>query len=121
MRRPHLLLCIGLALGACAVDRLLEGDVPPNARLAVSLGTPSLSVVQGAEATLTATVTRTGKFSGQISLAVDQLPPGVIATIEGQNTHDSVTSGTVRLRVGAAVTTGAYPQGARLRRRFGVG
>jgi hypothetical protein len=103
------LLPLALLLSVCScVDKFLEGDVPPDASLSVSLGVTSLRLVQGEETSLEARVTLRGEYSGRVSLSVTDVPPGVTAAIEGQTVRDSVTSGTLRVRAGAGAVPGFF-------------
>jgi hypothetical protein len=102
-------LFLASALSGCSsLDKLLEGNVPSDARLVTRLDPGTLRVEQGGEATLTATVIRIGAHSGQVTLSVEDLPPGVTGEIEGRITRDSVTTATLRLRAGVAAPLGGH-------------
>jgi hypothetical protein len=103
-----LLLAISAASACHGVDRLFEGPVPPDARLAMALESTALTVYQGGEQSFTASVTRIGDFSGQVVLTVEDLPPGVTATVGQTSTVGQVTSATVTVRAAPTVALGPY-------------
>jgi uncharacterized membrane protein len=111
MRRlvSTLLLIVLLVAPAChGVDRLFEGPVPPDARLALSLQSIAVTVAQGSEQTLTVSVNRLGDFSGDVVLAVEDVPAGVTATVSGASTVGSVTTSTLSIRVASGTSTGQH-------------
>jgi hypothetical protein len=110
MRRLVSSLLIALVVTpAChGVDRLFEGPVPPDARLALSLQSVSMTVVQGGEQTLTASINRIGDFSGDVTLAIEDVPSGVTATVGAASTTGSLTTSTLTVRVTAGAPLGQY-------------
>jgi hypothetical protein len=72
----------------------------PVPAFAFTLNPTAVSVVQGASATTTATITRSGGFTGPLALTVTGLPAGVTATVDPA----SATGGTATITIAAAAT-----------------
>lgn len=77
--------------------------------ITVSAGSPTLSVVQGASGTIPLTITRTGGYTGAVTVAATGLPAGVTAA--PVTIASGSTTGTMTVAVGAtaAVTATAVP------------
>ena len=99
----------GLALltAVVAVGCKDDGDIiDPGATLA--LNPTGASVAQGGNTTTTATLTRSGDFTGSVTLSVTGAPSGVTATVSNIQTTGAVTTATVTVTVGLAVPAGSY-------------
>lgn len=72
----------------------------PVPAFAFTLNPAAVSVVQGASATTTATITRSGGFTGPLALTVTGLPAGVTATVDPA----SATGGTATITIAVAAT-----------------
>lgn len=98
----------GLALltAAVAVGCKDDGVTDPGA-IALALNPTGGSVAQGGNTTTTATLTRSGNFTGSVTLSVTGAPAGVTAAVSNIQTTGAVTTATVT--VGAAVAAGTYP------------
>jgi hypothetical protein len=98
----------GLALltAAVAVGCKDDGVTDPGA-IALALNPTGGSVAQGGNTTATATLTRSGNFTGSVTLSVTGAPAGVTAAVSNIQTTGAVTTATVT--VGAAVAAGTYP------------
>jgi len=100
----------GLALLAAVVAAGCKDDgVTDPGSIALSLSPTSASVAQGGNTTTTATLTRSGGFSGSVTLSVTGAPSGVTAAVSNIQTTGAVTTATVTVTVGAAVAAGTYP------------
>ena len=113
--RPHLRLLRAIAsLGLAAVAACGGGGdggtspPPPVQGFAVSLSASSLSVEQGASGSITATVTRTGGFTGAVEVSAEGLPSGVTATLTPSTIGSGTTTGSLAVAVGASVPAGSY-------------
>ena len=107
MHRPISLL-LALATAGCSIDKFLEGEQPPDASLRVGLQTTAVTVVQGQEASLTASVTRIGDYAGPVTITVQNVPFGVTAEVGALSTSGAVTSATLTIRVSPTSLPGAY-------------
>ena len=75
----------------------------------VSSSPASQTIAQGNSASLSTTVTRTGGFTGAVSLAVSGLPSGATATWSPSSTVASTASGaTLSVDTQPTVSTGSY-------------
>lgn len=96
----------GVADATTSVSVTVTGGTAPGVTLA--LNPTSLSVVAaGASAATTATITRTGGFTGNVNLAVTGMPTGMTAT-PNPATGISGTTSTITVQAGAGVATGNY-------------
>ena len=112
MQLRHSPICLFLAatLAACgAVDKVLEGNTPPNARLAVDVPAGgAVSVARGASYQFDVSVTRVGEYSGPVEVIIDNGPSGIEATLGSQVTVGKVTTVAVTLQVSEAMALGSY-------------
>lgn len=111
-RRLAVAFLAGLA-GCGGLDKFLEGNQPSEARIRLTLASPEVTVTAGRDTLIPVTVTRTGDFTGAVSLGVEGLPDGVTATVEGSGATGQVTGAAVTLRIGAATAPGRYPLAVR--------
>ena len=99
-----------LVAGAAACGSSSTGGTDPGLTpaIAISLSPTSLSIVQGASGTLTASITRSGGFTGTVNVVTEGAPAGVSAAVSNVATSGGTTSGTVTVTVGAAVAPGTF-------------
>lgn len=81
---------------------------PTPAGFTVSLSSTTLSVEQGASGSITATIGRTGSFSGTVNLSTESVPTGITATFNPAAITSGTTSTTLSVAVAATVTPGNY-------------
>ncbi|MBK8249972.1 MAG: hypothetical protein IPK85_21655 [Gemmatimonadetes bacterium] len=74
----------------------------------VSLSSTTLSVQQGASGSITATIARTGTFSGTVNLSTENVPAGITASFSPSAVATGTTSTTLDVAVAASVAPGAY-------------
>jgi len=79
---------------------------PPAAAFTLSVNPTTLAVQAGQSGTSTATIARTGSFTGPVSLAVTGMPANVTATPNPVSVTG--TTSTVTIAVGASATPGSY-------------
>ena len=107
----HLIRYALALLGTAVVAGCSSSGTDNNNTGAISLAlTPtSASVQQGAQATTTGTLTRSGGFTGTVNLTVTGAPTGVTAAVSNVVTTGLVTTATITVTVGATTTPGTYP------------
>jgi hypothetical protein len=86
-----------------------DGDITDPGAITLALNPTGASVAQGGNTTTTATLTRSGDFTGSVTLSVTGAPTGVTAAVSNLQTTGLVTTATVTVTVGAAVAPGTYP------------
>jgi hypothetical protein len=74
----------------------------------VTVNPPTLSVPQGGNGSVSASLTRGGGFSGGVTLAIAGLPAGVTPTITPTQLSGTTASATIDVVVAATVTQGTY-------------
>ncbi len=107
------LMAVGLALTiggvtGCGSDGGDGGTNPGNPAIAISLSKTSLSAQQGGSDNLTATITRSGGFTGTVNVVTEGAPAGVTAAVSNVSTSSGTTTGTVTVSVAASVAPGTY-------------
>ena len=80
----------------------VNGSAPPPPDFGVSADTPSVSVTQGASATVGVTLAPQNGFNGNVSYAASGLPSGVVASF----VNDSATHATMTLASNSSATPG---------------
>lgn len=99
-----------LVLSAVAVVSCGEAGLPDpdSSRIVFSLSPASASVEQGGTATVTATLTREGVFTGPVVLSVADVPGGMRAEVSAVQTAGAVATATITVTVDAAALPGTY-------------
>lgn len=77
--------------------------------ISVSADPSTLSIVQGGKDSLTATITRTGGFTGTVSVAVQGAPSGVTGTVTLGATAGTTTTAKVVIEAIPSTALGSYP------------
>jgi hypothetical protein len=96
-----------LAVSACKKDSTAP-DPGGGGSISISLSASSLSLEQGDDGTVTATVGRSGGFSGAVSVSVEGAPTGVTATASPPSVAAGSTASTISVSVGGSVAAGSY-------------
>ncbi|MEZ4586193.1 MAG: hypothetical protein R2909_07320, partial [Gemmatimonadales bacterium] len=112
--RPRL-FAIALLGGMSACSSGGDGGTQPgpSPAISISLNPNSASVAQGGSATVVATLTRSGGFSGTVALTVQGAPTGVTGTVGSEQTANGITTATITIQVAASTTPGSYTLTAR--------
>ena len=80
----------------------------PTPAIGISVSPTSLSLVQGANGSVTATVSRSGGFAGSIDLTVENAPTGVTSSLSPASVASGSTSSTITITAAAATAPGNY-------------
>lgn len=119
--RPSLIRGSGALLLATALLTTLacgdDGNAPPplTGAIALTLDPGTRTVVQGATATITATITRTAPFTGPVALIFESAQAGLTGTFAPDSVRTGVTSSTLTIAAAATVAPGDYPVTIRAR------
>ena len=106
-----LAVVIGSAVAAgCSSKGTGPGD---TGTIAITLNPTSASVLQGASATVAATLTRGGGFGGAVALTVEGAPTGVTGVVSNIVTTGTTTTATITINVAATTVPGTYNLTAR--------
>jgi hypothetical protein len=100
-RSLGLVLCAAV-LASC--DKKGTQEPPPTPAIAVAAASSSVQVAPGGTATLNVNITRTGGFTGAVTVAAEGLPAGV--TIAQATIPTGSTSGTLNISATAAAAAG---------------
>ena len=91
---------------ACSGKKGVTNPPGTTASIAVSAGSPTLSVVQTATGTSAITVARTN-FTGDVALTAENLPTGVTATFTPSSLTVGGTTSSLALAASATAAAGA--------------
>ncbi len=107
--RKLVILVGGVAAAACGggSDDGTTGTGPSPA-IGLSVTPTSLSLVPGGNGTVTATVSRSGGFSGNIDLSLEGAPTGVTSSLSPSSLTGSFTTSTVTISAASATAPGNY-------------
>ena len=111
--RRTVLPLAALVVAACSSSGDGGTQPGPTPAIAISLSTASGGAAQGGSTTLTATLTRSGGFTGTVTLSVQGAPAGVTGAVSNEQTSGGVTTATITIQVGAATVPGTYALTAR--------
>lgn len=80
----------------------------PTPTIGLTLASASASAAQGANATVSATVSRGGGFTGDATLSVEGVPTGVTGAVSNVVTSGGTTTATVTISVAVTTVPGTY-------------
>ncbi len=106
MRSCLPLLCIGVAVSCSNEERSIT-DLEPGS-ISLSISQSNGTNQQGTNRGVMATVIRAGSFTGDVSLNISGLPPGVRSSVSYAATVRGVTTALVSIIVGATTEPGVY-------------
>ncbi len=90
-------------IAACGSDNNgVEGAI------AITASKTSLTIPQGGSDNLTASITRSGGFTGDVAIVAEGAPTGVTATVSEVSTSGGTTTGKVTVNVAVSVALGSY-------------
>lgn len=85
-----------------------DGGTPPTPGFSVTLSGTALSIAQGASGSVTATIARTGSFSGTVNLSAEGVPNGLTASFNPAAITSGTTATTLQVTVAESVVPGSY-------------
>ena len=98
-----------LMLGALLLARCGGGRAPATeAHFFLSIRNPTISIVQGGQATLTMSIERVGSFTAPVQMSIEGLPEGVEASFSPNPVLAGQTSVTLSLLASLQTPTGVY-------------
>ena len=113
IRVPRTVVALLTAATLAACGGSGDGVTPPppgvTGSFIVTISSATLTMAPGATQTMVVTVTRTGGFTGAVTLAAAPLPTGVTATFAPATLAAGATSSTLTLVVAATATATAVP------------
>lgn len=108
LKRITALVVVALMV-ACGSDSPSDPDPGGNPSISITLGTATLVLQQGENSTVRVTLTRSGGFSGGVTVSLEGLPTGVTAPsaqiASGQTTADLAVTVAAGAAVGAVQAT----------------
>ena len=104
--RKLAILVAGAAAAACGGSDSSGLTTSPAIGLSVTPAT--LSLVQGANNSVTVTISRTGSFNGNIDLSLEGAPAGVTASFTPSSLTGSFTVSTVTITAASSTAPGSY-------------
>lgn len=94
-----------LAVASCGGS---DTTAPPAQSIDISVTAPQLTVMCGTTGITTATLTRSGDYTGMVTIAVSGLPDGVTAFLSDVALIGSVTSTTIVMAAAETMLPGTY-------------
>ena len=106
-RRFAIIVAAGAA-AACGGGGDDDTGTNPTPAIAIGVTPTSLSLAQGANGTVTATVSRSGGFAGNVDLTLEGAPPGVTASLTPSSLTGAFTTSTATITAAASTAPGNY-------------
>lgn len=103
---PILLVCAAIG-AACGSDKLFQPERAP-VFTTLEVSPTGANILQGGSATVAATMTSSGGFTGTVNLTVIGVPTGVSAAVSNVQSTGRVTTATVTLNVSGSAVPGVY-------------
>ena len=97
-------LVAAMMVAACSGNDVVE----PVPAIEIGLSPGALSVTQDASNTVNLSLTRSGGFTGDVSIVIDKLPTGILSTVAPPSLDPAVSSAVITLRAGTIATPGTY-------------
>ncbi len=110
MISPSLATTVG-AVGLCLLANACGGSTQPDPKgsIGLSLSASSATITQGeAAASITATVTRSGGFTGPVTVSVTGQPTGVSANQNSQSQSGTTTTVVISVSASATAAVGSF-------------
>ena len=104
MTRSIVALVAAVMVAACSGNDVVE----PVPAIEIGLSSGTLSVTQGATNAVNLALTRSGGFTGDVSIVIEGLPTGILSTVAPPSLDPAVSSSVITLRAGTIATPGVY-------------
>lgn len=95
--RSTVAVATAVAIAACTGDEATE----PTPAIAIALSTAAVSVTQGGTNTVNLSLSRSGGFMGDVSIAVEGVWSGILTVVGPPSLDPSVSSALITIRVGS--------------------
>ena len=98
------------ALVAAVMVAACSGDdvIAPVPAIEIGLSPGTLSVSQDATTSVNLSLTRSGGFTGDVSIVFDNMPSGILSTVAPPSLDPAVSSAVITLRTSTIVAPGVY-------------
>jgi len=99
-----------VALVAAVIVAACSGNdgVEPVPAIEIGLSPGTLSVIQDATTTINLSLTRSGGFTGDVSIVIERMPSGILTTVAPPSLDPAVTSAVITLRSSTIAAPGVY-------------
>jgi len=104
LTRTIVALVAALIVAACGG----YGSTEPTPAIEIGLSSGTLSVTQGATAGVNLSLTRSGGFTGDVSIVIEGMPSGILSTVAPPSLDPAVSSAVITLRSSTIVAPGVY-------------
>ncbi|MBL0170458.1 MAG: hypothetical protein IPP90_06935 [Gemmatimonadaceae bacterium] len=105
--RRYALMLVALTVAACGGGGG-DGGTALTPAIALSISSSTLTAIAGASTEITATISRTGGFTGAVTLDAQGLPAGITASVVPSPVGAAGTTATVTLSTTVSVPPGSY-------------
>src|SRR6476660_5146406 len=97
-------LVAAVMVAACSDN----GGTTPTPAIEIGLSSGMLSVTQGETNTVNLSLTRSGGFTGDVSIVIEGLPFGILSTVAPPSLDPGVSSAVITLRSSTIAAPGVY-------------
>ena len=104
LRRSIVALLAAVIVAACSGNDVVE----PVPAIEIGLSPGTLSVTQGETSTLNLSLTRSGGFTGDVSIVIEGMPSGILTTVAPPSLDPAVSSAVITLRSSSVAAPGVY-------------
>ena len=82
--------------------------VDPGPAINIGLSPGTLSVTQGATTAVNLSLTRSGGFTGDVSIVIEGMPSGILSTVAPPSLDPAVSSAVITFRSSSIAAPGVY-------------
>jgi len=104
LTRSIVALVAAVMVAACSGNDVVE----PVPAIEIGLSPGTLSVIQDATTTINLSLTRSGGFTGDVSIVIERMPSGILTTVAPPSLDPAVTSAVITLRSSTIAAPGVY-------------
>jgi hypothetical protein len=104
LTRSIVALVAAVMVAACNGNDVVE----PVPAIEIGLSPGTLSVTQGETNTVNLSLTRSGGFTGDVSIVIEEMPSGILTTVAPPSLDPAVSSAVITLRSSTIAAPGDY-------------